>query len=1638
MSEEDAVLFAVTSDEDVSNEAVFDRFTKSNVSNAMRKEMTEDESRNYRAIRALSGDEAAEMYLDELAPSLAARPWEKLAKESPVAASLMSIMDQGLSGIAMAENALNSLSDRGINPYSGMNQLSIASGAIRSTVANDVIGGGAGSVLYQAAMSVGDMAFSMLAGWALSAGTATTGSIRAMMHKAQPIIQGIMSSSAATSATINAKQRGLTDAQALTLGVIAGFAEYITEKYSVEKAIADPKNVIGYWVKNYFTEGIEEPASNLLNTVADVLVAGEKSEWRMNVNYYMQEKGMSEKDAFGAAFVDKLKELGMDFVVGSLAGGIMAAPVSIYTGIQRARTKRAKNAGALNVSIKRPDVQAESTQNGDFKADESNLPYDQKTPNLGVSDENTDNSVVSNADTAVNGELQYDFENSDVSSYTNGYDVSVEEDWAAQNANTEGRQNVTSLSEIVEDIKNSFGVAISKGKIRQRGALGIFKTRSEAIRTRTSNDVPVISHELGHYFDKTYSLRNLQSMQTALDVLTETEPDFAVQYTRRELGGEAIAEFVRRYMTDRTTARQDYGQFYNDFVERLGVKEIRKLDAIADKVNAYMRASEYDRMSAAVSTSSEHRKAIRKSEGTRRAAKRILKSVNTVVFDDALPIKDVSDEAYRQYYHAKKSNAIAENGIIKGEYMVAFDRTAAPMRDTNGNIMFDENGETMIEKTLQQEISPILTEDSKTNRQIENDFSLYLVCRRGLELPGKRVFADPTLDTPEAMQRQIDALEEKYPKFRETAEDLYRWERSLLYTWGVETGIVSRETFNLLGEKYKAYVPLQRLIDPKSGKAKKNSGQPIKSIHGSGLDIIRPIDSISVNAQRLVSMSNRNAVLRTVGEAADTQDGLGSLIERVPPDVVQNSISTDALLRAMDNAGIEHQNGLDVVEWLNANYGNRLYEYGVSRTQSPDIVTVMNGSQRTYYQVHDKALLDALSQLNPTTVSMVLEGANHINRYFKLLTTGANFVWNITKNLAADFQTAFVNSTENNLFKFCAQSVRAFCEVVGNSIGYKAYKAAGGGYSSYIGQNTKSIETLTNELFDTSAGTVKGKLQSLVEKIESLNNAIEQTQRYAENKRALALGYSPADAVYAADEITTNFGRSGRLTKEVDKVAAYTNAAVQGLYREIQQCKNHPLGFTLKCTIPAILLAALVHGWNSGMKGEEGEEEYRKLSTHQKNNYYCFYTGDGKFTKITKARSLSILESLFERAWESFAQKNPDAWKDIDDYILTNLNPVGSNPIISTMNDIIKNESFSGSSIVPKNMESLPDKEQYDGNTTYLARMIGNFTGWSPMKIDYAIDQTTGILGDLNKMIAPTESSSEFFEKLQDTLGRANLRADAAYSTDALNVLYDERDSLEKRKNSIQNKDYEAAGSYKAYSAILNTISDITKYGKANGEERACRLLARDEAVRFRETFSSDDALTELYQRTSEEGVFPYRSFKTEFSYDGEKYAIHPTDVISMMDDYNDAVEDAYADVMEMGLSDKETVAALLKAKDDIYESVKAKYAAISLGECDEEAPIATNSCGLSDGQYAVYRSILSGIEADKDEDGKTISGSKKKKVCEAIDEFCDEHGLSREVKYRLYAAEGYGESSVNEVDWFRASDQRSSYWDDLWKKKKE
>lgn len=149
----------------------------------------------------------------------------------------------------------------------------------------------------------------------------------------------ILASSAASQTALSMHEQGYGDGQAMTMAGIAGLAEYITEKVSLENFTQifgqrSVRNLTGWKQKlpvmlrnvisQAVTEGSEEVASDIINGMADMLVLRDDGQFYRKVRAY-QAQGMTQEEAAAAVMSEEVKGLVDSFKAGAISGGLFGA-----------------------------------------------------------------------------------------------------------------------------------------------------------------------------------------------------------------------------------------------------------------------------------------------------------------------------------------------------------------------------------------------------------------------------------------------------------------------------------------------------------------------------------------------------------------------------------------------------------------------------------------------------------------------------------------------------------------------------------------------------------------------------------------------------------------------------------------------------------------------------------------------------------------------------------------------------------------------------------------------------------------------------------------------------------------------------------------------------------------------------------------------------------------------------------------------------------------------------------------------------------------------------------------------------------------------------------------------------------------
>lgn len=149
--------------------------------------------------------------------------------------------------------------------------------------------------------------------------------------------------SAATGGYLDAKERGASDERALISGAATGIAEGAFEKLSLgnlesfkNTPIRSAKDFMRNMGKQMLIEGSEEMATELANTITDKIIMGNKSNYDLAYQNYL-DAGMNENDARNRALLDIAQNIGLAGAGGAISGGIMGSGAGALNLVSRTR-----------------------------------------------------------------------------------------------------------------------------------------------------------------------------------------------------------------------------------------------------------------------------------------------------------------------------------------------------------------------------------------------------------------------------------------------------------------------------------------------------------------------------------------------------------------------------------------------------------------------------------------------------------------------------------------------------------------------------------------------------------------------------------------------------------------------------------------------------------------------------------------------------------------------------------------------------------------------------------------------------------------------------------------------------------------------------------------------------------------------------------------------------------------------------------------------------------------------------------------------------------------------------------------------------------------------------------------------------
>lgn len=855
------------------------------------------------------------------------------------------------------------------------------------------------------------------------------------------------------------------------------------------------------------------------------------------------------------------------------------------------------------------------------------------------------------------------------------------------------------------------------------------------------------------------------------------------------------------------------------------------------------------------------------------------------------------------------------------------------------------NAEAKAQRYMEKELKPLIEKVEKSGKtksfyeylyHMHNVDRMTLAERYGVE--NKPVFGEAV--TADVSREAAAKLEKATPEFKQWAEDIYaynRQNREML----VEGNIISREVADLWEEMYSHYVPIRRAGDfginvnvpLDTGRTGVNA--PIKRAKGGSQDILPLFDTMG---QRTLQTYKAIANNRFGVELKNT---LGTTIDsgEVTVDEAIDSVDTqDGLLQ-------EGKNG-----------------------RKPTFTVFENGEKVTF-EITDE-MYDAMK---PTSEGMAatIKPLNAISNFRRNVITQYN-PWFLLKNAVKDAQDVFINS--QHPMRTYAAIPKAIAQMATNGHYNQEYLDNGGENASLFDNETNTFKE-ENKVLETIK-TITG-----LNAIAKANDIIERLPRLAEYIASREAGRSVDVSMLDAARVTTNFAAGGDLTKLLNRNGfTFLNASVQGAVQQVRNVREAKyaglkgvIGLaakTLAVGLPALILNHLM--WDD-------DEEYEELSDYVKQNYYIVGKyGDGNFVRIPKGRMVSVIQYGFKQMENMVTGNDEVDFKTFMDLVANNIAP--SNPaennILAPVMDVLQNKTWYGEDLVPTRLQDVPAAEQYDESTDAISRWLGEATNTSPYKWNYLLDQYSGVVGDtfLPMLTPEAETGDNTFAGNMIAPLKDMFTTDSVMNNQNVSDFYDTVDELTVNANSSNATDEDVLKS-----KYINSVSaDI---GKLYGQKREIQNSDLPDDEKYEQVREIQRQIDEM----AEDSLNEYSGVNIT-----GKYA---------------TVGDRHYRWYEPG-EDSETEPGWQKISDKQLEKQNAVTSNLGISAADywsnkEEYDYAYDNpekyaVAKAVGGYKAFRGYsgeLYDIKADKDSEGKSITGSRKEKVLDYINNLDADYG---------------------------------------------
>jgi hypothetical protein len=714
-------------------------------------------------------------------------------------------------------------------------------------------------------------------------------------------------------------------------------------------------------------------------------------------------------------------------------------------------------------------------------------------------------------------------------------------------------------------------------------------------------------------------------------------------------------------------------------------------------------------------------------------------------------------------------------------------------------------------------------------------------------------------------REDAQAIIDKYasPEFDRIVEGATDWAHRELHLL-VDAGAMTEAQFNEIVDMNPIYAPMMRQFlagEKRDGGKNKGLGKGVFRVRGGQQPIVDPLTALAQQSEKLHQIAMQHAVMRSLVQFYDSHRGkvasMGKFMSEVPAPREAVTFSLEKMKKTIGRKAVELGADPEAVALAMMDTWDEMttiYRPRKDYRGGNNIIGIEIDGKRRFFEIQPDLfpILEGVTQskfLGDGKIASVFRRATSLQR---LGATGLNPAFGLIRNLLRDTGTAAVTADYHFHIPLLS-TLSGMVMDIANSDYAKMYHGSGLDIAGRVGQDLRSARKAGRRV------TAKNKVQSIaragfIDGLVELLGHSEIGPRLMEYrgafKHAKKMGWDDHDALVlagcASKDVTVNFSRAGTEVRKANEVILFANAGVQsldkigrsfGLRQALPWAKIKNAEGTVGGEVRARLkvagrttaraLAFVTAAALANYLRNRDKDWWKKLPAFEKWNYLHVgnLNNDGPGFRIPLPFDIGAIFGALPVALLE-ERRTPGALKEALEIAIENSMPIDIGlteddfrhkvaavvrnfSLFTGAGDILINEDWKHSAIIPRYLEGLDPDLQYTHDTTTIGKIIGKQLGVAPVQVDHILNVYSGQLykrAHNAVQIALGNGDIDLSDKSSiPVIGTLFLRPNTSR---VVGDFYERLDELERRKKSDRADDADL-NELKAMKKVSRKLTDL-------------------------------------------------------------------------------------------------------------------------------------------------------------------------------------------------------------------------------------